>query len=247
MGTNMSSNREKRLNKTKRKIGSASEKAKSRKKSLSCCFLLPLIRFRMMNHATSAVFAIKSPSPIKAMPNTRSFGSASSSFSSFCTASGPLRSNGNNEIKRSNKQQNKWIEFINTKKNQIKEKFYWTKRPMERNLFSRSWFRLNMMMRPVNLCGILLPPFKFFLWRLWRQQAISRILIRTNPVPDEIPISIKSPLDVFMNGLPVVSVCCVVRIDMDGCGATDFTCSRLLGVFFMGKLVKGWSMSRGNC
>jgi hypothetical protein len=41
-------------------------------------------------------------------------------------------------------------------------------------------------------------------------------------VPEEIPINIKRPLDVFMKGLPVVSVCCVVRIDMDGCGATDF-------------------------
>jgi hypothetical protein len=43
-------------------------------------------------------------------------------------------------------------------------------------------------------------------------------------VPDEIPINIKRPLDVFINGLPdVVSVCCVVRTDMDGCGATDFS------------------------
>lgn len=49
----------------------------------------------------------------------------------------------------------------------------------------------------------------------------------TNPVPDEIPISIKRPLDVFMNGLPVpvVSVCCVVNTDNDNCGATVRFCN----------------------
>jgi hypothetical protein len=67
-----------------------------------------------------------------------------------------------------------------------------------------------------------LPPFKFFLCRLWIQQAITRILISTTTVPSETPINIKSPLDVFINGLPVVSVCWVVRIDNDCCGATDF-------------------------
>lgn len=46
-------------------------------------FLLPFeMRFRMMNHATSAVFARSNPSPISAIPTTRRFGSASSSFSS---------------------------------------------------------------------------------------------------------------------------------------------------------------------
>lgn len=76
--------------------------------------------------------------------------------------------------------------------------------------------------------------FQILLCRLWRQHAINRILISTNPVPDEIPINIKRPLDVFINGLPVVSVCCVVRMDMDGCGAADFVvivvvlCTKLL-------------------
>lgn len=81
----------KRLNKTKarKNIVQLEQKGKKQKKSFSC-FFLPLIRLRMMNHATSAVFAIKSPSPIKAMPNTRSFGRASSSFSSFCTLSRPF-------------------------------------------------------------------------------------------------------------------------------------------------------------
>ena len=65
-----------------------------------------------------------------------------------------------------------------------------------------------------------LPPFKFFLCRLCIQQAITRILISTTTVPSETPINIKRPLDVFMKGLPVVSVCCVVRIDNDCCGAT---------------------------
>lgn len=74
----------------------------------------------------------------------------------------------------------------------------------------------------LHLLHLKLPPFKFFLCRLWRQQAINRILISTKPVPEDTPINIKRPLDVFMNGLPVVSVCCVVRTDMDGCGATDF-------------------------
>lgn len=36
----------------------------------------------MMNHATSAVLASNNPSPINAIPTTRSFGSASSSFNS---------------------------------------------------------------------------------------------------------------------------------------------------------------------
>lgn len=66
-----------------------------------------------------------------------------------------------------------------------------------------------------------LPPFRFFLCRLWIQQAITRILISTTTVPSEMPINIKRPLDVFINGLPVVSVCCVVRIDNDCCGATE--------------------------
>lgn len=66
-----------------------------------------------------------------------------------------------------------------------------------------------------------LPPFRFFLCRLWIQQAITRILISTTTVPSEMPINIKRPLDVFINGLPVVSVCCVVRIDKDCCGATE--------------------------
>lgn len=71
-------------------------------------------------------------------------------------------------------------------------------------------------------CIFFLPPLRFFLWRLCRQQAINRILMSTNPVPDEIPISIKRPLDVFINGLPVpvVSVCWVVNTDNDNCGAT---------------------------
>lgn len=67
-----------------------------------------------------------------------------------------------------------------------------------------------------------LPPFKFFLCRLWIQHAITRILISTTTVPNEMPINIKRPLDVFINGLPVVSVCGVVRMDNDCCGATKF-------------------------
>lgn len=61
-----------------------------------------------------------------------------------------------------------------------------------------------------------------------------RILISTNPAPTEIPIIIKELRDVFINGLPVVSVCCVVRIDMDGCGAADFS-----GVFHVERLLVG--------
>lgn len=90
------------------------------------------------------------------------------------------------------------------------------------------------------LTSAILPPFKFFLCRLCRQQAISRILISTNPVPDEIPINIKRPRDVFIKGLPVVSVCCVVRTDMDGCGATDLCVFSIIWVIFKGRLSEGW-------
>lgn len=83
MGTNMSSAGGKRLNKTKarKNIVQLAKRQKAEKNRFRV--FLPLIRLRMMNHATSAVFAIKSPTPIKAMPNTRSFGSASSSLSSL--------------------------------------------------------------------------------------------------------------------------------------------------------------------
>lgn len=67
-----------------------------------------------------------------------------------------------------------------------------------------------------------LPPFKFFLCRLWRQQAISRILMSTNPVPAVIPISMSMPRDVLVLELSVVSVGCVVSVDMDCCGGAEF-------------------------
>lgn len=52
------------------------------KKKVSCIVhFLPLIRFRMMSHATSAVFATSNPIPINVIPTTRSRGSVSSSFS----------------------------------------------------------------------------------------------------------------------------------------------------------------------
>jgi len=60
-----------------------------RTRTLAVLFL-PLIRFRMINHATSAVLAINSPSPINAIPTTRSFGSASSSFNFVWIGSKPL-------------------------------------------------------------------------------------------------------------------------------------------------------------
>lgn len=98
---------------------------------------------------------------------------------------------------------------------------------------------------PPSLTSVsFLPPFKFFLCRLCRQQAISRILISTNPVPDEIPINIKRPRDVFIKGLPVVSVCCVVRTDMDGCGATDLCVFSIIWVIFKGCFF--WGVD-GNC
>lgn len=88
-----------------------------------------------------------------------------------------------------------------------------------------------------------LPSLRVFLRRLWRQHAINRILIRSNPVPAEIPIIRKRPLDVFVNGLPpVVSVCCVVKMDIDGCGATDFTCWRMATRgFFLFFLFRVWT------
>lgn len=67
-----------------------------------------------------------------------------------------------------------------------------------------------------------LPPLRFFLCRLCKQQAINRILIRTRPVPDEIPINNSNPVDVFINGLPVVAVCSVVSTEGDAGGATAF-------------------------
>jgi hypothetical protein len=51
----------------------------SNKKKVFRVLFLPLIRLRMMNHATSAVFAISNPIPINVIPTTRSRGSASSS------------------------------------------------------------------------------------------------------------------------------------------------------------------------
>lgn len=71
----------------------------------------------------------------------------------------------------------------------------------------------------------ILPPFRFFLCRLWRQQAISRILMSTKPVPDVIPISMSKPRDVFVLEPSLVSGCCVVNVDMDCCGGAEFPCS----------------------
>lgn len=78
----------------------------------------------------------------------------------------------------------------------------------------------------------ILPPLRFFLCRLWRQQAIRRMLMRTNPVPDVTPISISRPRDVFVPEPSVVSVCCVVNVDMDCCGGAEFPCSYEICVFF---------------
>lgn len=48
------------------------------------------------------------------------------------------------------------------------------------------------------------------------------MLIRTRPVPDEIPINNSNPVDVFINGLPVVAVCSVVNTDGGTGGAAFF-------------------------
>lgn len=56
----------------------------------------------MINHATSAVLAINNPSPINAIPTTRSFGSESSSFFNICNDSNP----SNKSIKNNKKNLN---------------------------------------------------------------------------------------------------------------------------------------------